>query len=325
MSLLRQNKNKNFLKSFIFSCLLIFSFGLALNASATLVPCGVGAGNANCTLCHLVLGFKNIYDYLLYVILLPGTILVVVIAGIMYMVSSGNKGLLERAKSALMYAITAMVLALLAWLIINTVLNALGYNKSGSWWTFTCDTTQTQGPTGGTGGGTLPGGATLPATPGQNTGTPNGNCGGISTSGNANGQCQYASKELSSLLDCINQKMAYEPTKRFGFLSSLLFAMVVKPAQAGSGTNISSLYRPQSANYNSCHAGGRNCQGESEAADLTGNMDAQAKAAQACGADTVIYQAKAYAGGQVYTNASDHFDHVHVSVNNAKCGCDYLK
>ena len=314
MSLLRQNKNKAFLRIFFSICLLFFSFGVVSSTKAALVPCGLD-GTANCTLCHLVLGFKNIYDYLLS-LLLAATTLVIVVAGVMYMVSSGAKGMIEKAKSAFTYALTAMILALLAWLIINTVLNALGYNKSGSWWTFSCDTTQTQGPTsmGGVG-------ATLPAaTPGQNTGTPNGNCGGISTSGNANGQCQYASSRLSSTLDCIKGRMAYEPSNKFNIFA---FSLGIKPVLAGTGINISSLYRPQSGN--SCHAGGRNCKGETNASDLTGDMDKAAQAAIACGADTVIYQAKAYAGGQVYTNASDHYDHVHISVNNAQCGCDYLK
>jgi hypothetical protein len=127
------------------------AFSARTGSTGGLVPC-----TDDCTLCHLVLGFKNIYDYLL-VLLLSATTLVVVVAGVMYMVSSGDKGMIDKAKSALTYALTAMILALVAWLIINATLNALGYNKSGSWYNFTCDTTQTKGPTGGTGGGTLPG------------------------------------------------------------------------------------------------------------------------------------------------------------------------
>lgn len=126
--------------------------------TGTLVPCGL-EGKADCTLCHLVLGFKNIYDYLL-VLLLSATTLVVVVAGVMYMVSSGDKGMIDKAKSALTYALTAMILALTAWLIINATLTALGYTKVDNWYTFTCDTTQTKGSTGGTGtGGTGTGGA----------------------------------------------------------------------------------------------------------------------------------------------------------------------
>ena len=174
----KKNKNKIILKTIFLACLLIFSVSIISSAFAqqtpqnpsSLVPCGLN-GAADCTLCHLVIGFNNIYNYLLWYVLFPATIVVIVIAGIMYMVSSGSKGMIDRAKSALTYALTAMILALLAWLIVNAVLNALGYNKSGSWWTFSCDTTQTQGPTGGTGSN----GSTLPPNS-NNTGT--GNTGG---------------------------------------------------------------------------------------------------------------------------------------------------
>ncbi|MFA6285020.1 MAG: pilin [Parcubacteria group bacterium] len=149
-------KNKIFLKTLFLSCLLVFSFSIVSSAFAeALVPCGIGEGNADCTLCHLILGFQNIYNYLLALIL-SATTLVVVVAGVMYMVSSGNKGMIEKAKSALSYALTAMVLALVAWLIINATLSALGFKHpfSGKWYEFTCDTTQTTSTSTGTGTGT---------------------------------------------------------------------------------------------------------------------------------------------------------------------------
>ncbi|MCX6766796.1 MAG: hypothetical protein NT170_03400 [Candidatus Moranbacteria bacterium] len=164
---MKKRKNKIFIKAFILACLIVFSFSLSSNAKAALVPCGLN-GTANCTLCHLVLGFKNIYDYLLS-LLLAATTLVIVVAGVMYMVSSGAKGMIEKAKSALTYALTAMILGLLAWLIINATLNALGFKNAGSWYNFTCDTEQTKGPTSMGGGGatlpgTTPGGGAAPGT-----------------------------------------------------------------------------------------------------------------------------------------------------------------
>jgi hypothetical protein len=283
-----------------------------------LVPCGTSKYPAPCTLCHLIIGFHRVFTFLLG-LLITATLLAIVGAGVFYMVSTGNKGMMDTAKQALTYALTAFALGLGSWLIVTMILTALGFNNAGNWWNFSCDATQSKGASSvannvGTSGGT-----------GTNTGTPNGNCGGITTTGNASGQCEKASTKLSSVLDCIKSRMAYEPSKEFGITDLIQVALRIKKAEAGSGVNISSLYRPQSGN--SCHTGGRNsdCKGETNAADLTGNMGSAAEAAKACGADTVIYQAKAYAGGQVYTNASDHFDHVHISVNNAKCGCDYLK
>ena len=129
----------------------------------------------------------NIMSYLRGI---AGTIAVIfiIIGGIMYMVSSGSKGMIDRAKSALMYALTAMILALLAWLIINAILIALGYNNAGNWYTFTCDTTQTQGPTGGTGGGTLP----ASTGPGGKTGYPSG--------GNASATAQDVIKNYMAMV-----------------------------------------------------------------------------------------------------------------------------
>jgi cell wall-associated NlpC family hydrolase len=190
----KNKKNIKFLKAVFLSCLLVFSFSIVSSAFAqALVPCGLD-GKADCTLCHLVLGFKNIYDYLLYVVLLPAAILVIIIAGVMYIVSSGSKGLIEKAKSAFVYALTALVLALLAWLLINATLHALGYTNAGNWYTFTCDTTQSTGS-----GTTGAGGATLPPS-GGGTGAGTGKGGGISGKGSDINVPQDGSK-LAQILE----------------------------------------------------------------------------------------------------------------------------
>lgn len=328
MILFRQNKNKIFIKLFLLSCLFIFSFSFSSSAFAALVPCGVGAGNANCTLCHLVLGFKNIYDYLLS-LLLAATTLVIVVAGVMYMVSSGAKGMIEKAKSALTYALTAMILALLAWLIINTVLNALGYNKSGSWWTFTCDTVQTVGPTTmGSGGATLPGNTPTPGKNPTNIAQGDGSCGGTKDIVEDSKNCGKTSQALDTLLTCIKGRMNATSSnsgvnKYFPFGIEKVFA---------AGNLFIGIGIDQSSHTNnSCHYGGLSCQGQANAADLHGDLPAARDAAIACGADTVMYDRMAYFGGNSQSFAgngggdSAHVRHVHVSVNNKACGCDYLK
>lgn len=163
---MKKKENKIFVKILFLLFLLIFSFGIFSSVFAqALVPCGLG-DSADCTLCHLVIGFKNIYEYLLEV-LFAATMLVVVIAGIMYLVSSGNKTMMDKAKSALTYAITAVVIALLAWLVINAILNAFGFRHplGGKWYEFTCDTSQSL-PQQTTNSGT----ATLPGASGSQTG-----------------------------------------------------------------------------------------------------------------------------------------------------------
>jgi len=53
-------------------------------------------------------------------------ILMIVISGILYMVSAGDTGRIETAKSILTYAIIGLIVALLAWVIVSVVSNTLG-------------------------------------------------------------------------------------------------------------------------------------------------------------------------------------------------------
>jgi hypothetical protein len=122
--------------------LLIIPLNAAL--AVTLVPCGLN-GAADCTLCHLAVGIQNIFDFLLKLIL-AACILGITISGVFYMVSSGSKKLIEQAKKSFNYSITALVLLLCSWLIVNAVVNALGFELAGGWSKFKCDTTQTTGP-----------------------------------------------------------------------------------------------------------------------------------------------------------------------------------
>jgi hypothetical protein len=107
-----------------------------------IVPCGKTAG---CTLCHLIIGFERIFKYLVE-ILFTVTMVFIVVAGVIYMVSGGSKSMMEKAKQAITLALTGFILFLCSWLLIGGVLTALGYKQVGSWWTFDCDTTQTTGP-----------------------------------------------------------------------------------------------------------------------------------------------------------------------------------
>jgi hypothetical protein len=337
---MKKTKAKNKYEIFFLLIILFSSFFVVRGVHAQLVPCGIGEGNADCTLCHLVIGFQNIYTYLLELLFVATTVTIVA-AGIVYMVSSGSKALVEKAKSILVYALTAIILALTAWLIINATLNALGYKNAGNWWTFTCDTTQTKSNGNLSTGVTLPGvGGSQGAAVGSQTNIAKGDgtCGGIAVAQNSD-QCNYTSAQLDTVLKCINSRMALADLK-----NNLARGKIpgIPTANAAGGVTVSSLGQNQNggnwqgcvgANWNaancphaqnSCHYGGTNCQEQINAADLTGDMGKAAQAARDCGADTVIYNNTAYFGGQSKA-ASDHTDHVHISVNNKACGCDYLK
>ncbi len=53
-------------------------------------------------------------------------VLLVVIAGIMYMTSGGDEARVEKAKNYLIYAIVGLIVAVLGYVIVNTVMSVLG-------------------------------------------------------------------------------------------------------------------------------------------------------------------------------------------------------
>jgi hypothetical protein len=279
-----------------------------------LVPC-----KNNCTLCHLIVGFHNIFTFLLG-LLITATLLAITGAGVFYMVSTGNKGMMDTAKQALTYALTAFALGLGSWLVVTMILTAFGFNNAGSWWTFTCDATQSQGASSV---------ANNVGTPGvsKSAGIGNGTCGGV---GGQTSLCKYQTKELENLLSCIKGKVAMGDSA-----NSKMAGYFIKPAYAAS--TISASYLNAESNLqdcagngyskdkcihmrNSCHWGGTNCAGQINAADLTGSdLNAIRQAATACGGFS-IYKGTNYRVDGTTSTASDHGSHVHVSPMNS-CGC----
>ena len=53
-------------------------------------------------------------------------VLMIIVAGIMYLTSGGDEGRVENAKRWLIYAIVGLIVALLGWVIVNTVITQLG-------------------------------------------------------------------------------------------------------------------------------------------------------------------------------------------------------
>ncbi len=107
-----------------------------------LVPCG-GTGQSMCTLCHLIVGFKGIIDYGFKIMVIVAIVMVMV-AGIVYIISAGNTGMMEMAKNLLQNALIGFAIILGAWLIINTVMWVLGTQedlgvKATNWYTFECE------------------------------------------------------------------------------------------------------------------------------------------------------------------------------------------
>ena len=124
------------------------------SAQAGLVPCGLtnddtSTPNVNesqiCTLCHLIIGIKGIIDFGLKLLITVAAV-GIFIAGVLYIISSGNEEMMKRAKSFLSTSLSGFTITLAAWLIVNSIMWILSFNISNlkvdtavNWYTFTCN------------------------------------------------------------------------------------------------------------------------------------------------------------------------------------------
>lgn len=120
--------------------------------AAGIVPCG-GDGESRCTLCHLVIGIKNIIDYG-FKILIFVALAAITISGVMYIISSGSEDMMKKAKEFIRQTLVGFAIVLGGWLIINYAMVLLsakdsnndgvpdfGFVSTGGWSNFTCDVT----------------------------------------------------------------------------------------------------------------------------------------------------------------------------------------
>jgi uncharacterized membrane protein YgcG len=168
-------KYKKTLAVCLFAVFLYLIFIPLVYAWSGIVPCGGPSNDTTgmCTLCHLIVGIKKIFDYA-FLIFVGVALLMLVVAGIMYIVSAGSTAMMESAKKLMKSVLAGFALVLLGWLIVNytmIILSAhtnLGVTGATNWYTFTCNTTSNAvmpsnsgiTPVGG-GGNTTGGGGTF--------------------------------------------------------------------------------------------------------------------------------------------------------------------
>lgn len=119
-----------------------------------LVPCGkeVSVGGATttiaCQFCHFFVMFDAILDFIFLKIVFPIAILMLVIAGIMYVgavleVIPGGFKTLTQAKDILGSVFIGLLIIFSAWLIINLFFTIIGVadwtGLSGGWWRINCE------------------------------------------------------------------------------------------------------------------------------------------------------------------------------------------
>ncbi len=131
------------------------------------VPCGRACDDPTtladetvpCQFCHFFQLFKNIVDFLLIQIVPPLAVLMLAIAGFMYIFAylnpggalpggAGGPALLSQAKKIITSVIWGLVIIFAAWLVINTLFMVIGVAdwtgltkgwKEG-WWQINCPT-----------------------------------------------------------------------------------------------------------------------------------------------------------------------------------------
>ncbi|MDD3607439.1 MAG: pilin [Candidatus Moranbacteria bacterium] len=118
----------------------------------SLVPCGRHCDDPGtdldetktCTICHLIILFKRIYDLLLSMLIIVSLVMLTV-GGIIYIVSTGNPGLTSMAKGLVTKTLTGFGLFLVSWLLVFTILKFISANTDflgdspTNWFEFTCD------------------------------------------------------------------------------------------------------------------------------------------------------------------------------------------
>lgn len=106
-----------------------------------LVPCGRLADNPAtgdideskaCGLCALFYMLKNIINFVLELAVGIG-VFILIIAGLLYALSTGNPRNIELAKSAMSSVIAGLAIVFIAWLAIAVILQAMGYANIGTW------------------------------------------------------------------------------------------------------------------------------------------------------------------------------------------------
>ena len=231
--------------------------------------------------------FGNLYKLALWIVAISALFMMVV-GGFLYLSSAGNTSLLGTAKKTIYSALIGLVIALISWLLLDTINSDLTSLKL-------------SGLSGaiGTSSGSGSSSGTAPVV-GSGSG-----CGGAETQSGAH--CEDASQTISDTLKCMVDKLGSKK-------------MQISSISEDSGGK--SLFTQCRDNYskppcehtaNSCHYGGSGKASKSCAADISSSYTSNSGAASK---DEI--KAAARSCGVPFVN--DEGNHVHISVTG--CSCD---
>jgi hypothetical protein len=123
------------LSAIIFIPFLASAETLCNTGGSGFVPCGQSDDSGKiacpCEIGHFFTMLVNVYNFLVLDIATPLAVLALTIGGIFILISAGNPNLHSTGKKIVYSAIIGLVLAFCSWLIINTLMSAIGF--TGNW------------------------------------------------------------------------------------------------------------------------------------------------------------------------------------------------
>jgi len=236
---------------------------------------------------------QNLLNFAVYLAIFFA-VLIFAYAGFLWVTNPANPGNKEKGREALMNGVIGLVVVLGAWLIINTIIVALGAGSLGSLTgVFTggdpCVSFSAAPPATSNSGLT---GSTPPASGGASA---------VQYVGDAVAEVRDESGLLSNMLSCMAGKATFEVTSISDHLITPDGTKTFAQCAAG-GQTVGCAHTAHS-----CHYGGVSCVGQSYAADIRNQSDNAPiiAAAQACGS----------------TWQGPEADHLHISIGKT-CGCN---
>jgi len=125
-------------KIFLLTFIAFLFFSLVPSPSqAALVPCG-GTGQPICNLCHIFVLLNNIFIFLLipdaninnnFPLIPSVAALMLIIGGFYLLIAGGSPELFAKGKSVLTAVVIGLVIVFVAWVFLNTFLDAIGVAK----------------------------------------------------------------------------------------------------------------------------------------------------------------------------------------------------
>ncbi|NCN94766.1 hypothetical protein GW888_00865 [Candidatus Wolfebacteria bacterium] len=101
---------------------------IILNA-AGLVPCGTSETPA-CNWCYFGALASNIIDFMMYLVF-PLAAVMIVVGGIFIMTSGGSSARFSKGKEIITAAVIGILIALLSWIIIDTIIQTIAVGWKG--------------------------------------------------------------------------------------------------------------------------------------------------------------------------------------------------